>query len=530
MLERPSSQYAELLRNDFYGFIHRSFMELNPQTPFLPNWHVEVMAAKLEEVRLGKSRRLIINIPPRHLKSHAASIAFVAWVLGHTPSSRILCASYAQDLSDKLARDCRRLMMSPFYRSLFKTRLSEDRQAVADFETTAGGGRFSSSVTGGTTGRGGDLIILDDPLNANDAYSEVRREGANEWYDETLFSRLNNKESGAITLIMQRLHSADLVAHVLRKEPWDVVSFPAIATERKIFHLSTPFGTRQISRIEGDILHPERESRATLDSIRRSIGEAKFQAQYQQTPVPPGGLYVKPHWFKTYIDPPLNPDMILQSWDTASKVEHQNDFSVCTTWAVVDKHLFLIDVRREKLEFPSLKRAIEQQSALFNPDTILIEDTASGTALIQQLREDGLSNIKEVGVRGDKVMRFAAQTPKIEGGFVHLPREADWLQAYVTELSAFPNWDHDDQVDSTTNALDWFSTNGNFNALLRYYRDQAKEEERIAKGLVRIRLPPGKTYNFPVEPYQLNGGAEYDVPEEAAEILCRPRGDGVRVR
>lgn len=524
MLERTSAQYAEVLRNDFYGFIHRSFLELNPQTPFLPNWHVELMAAKLDEVRLGKTRRLIINIPPRHLKSHAASIAFVAWVLGHEPSSRILCASYAQDLSDKLARDCRRLMNSQFYRALFKTRLSDDRQAVADFETTAGGGRFSSSVTGGTTGRGGDLIILDDPLKANDAYSEVRREGANEWYDDTLFSRLNNKEDGAIVLIMQRLHAADLVAHVLRKEPWDVVSFPAIATERKVFHLSTPFGARRIFRNEGDILHGERESRATLDVIHRSLGEAKFQAQYQQTPVPPGGIYVKPHWFKTYNVAPTDADMIIQSWDTASKVEDRNDFSVCTTWAVVDKHLFLIDVCRKKLEFPDLKRAIEQQNAIFNPDTILIEDSASGTGLIQQLREDGLSNISAVSVRGDKEMRFAAQTPKIEGGFVHLPREAPWLQAYVTELTAFPNWDHDDQVDSTTNALDWFATNGNFNALLRYYTDLAKEEGRIKNGMVRVKLPPGSTFNFPVEPYQLNGGAEYDVSEEAAVILCRVGG------
>lgn len=528
MLERTSSQYAELLRNDFCGFIHRSFLELNPQTPFLPNWHIELMAAKLEDVRLGKTRRLIINIPPRHLKSHAASIAFVAWVLGHTPSYRVLCASYAQDLSDKLARDCRRLMTSQFYRSLFKTRLSDDRQAVADFETTAGGGRFSSSVTGGATGRGGDLIILDDPLKANDAYSEVRREGVNEWYDDTLFSRLNSKEDGAIILIMQRLHSADLVAHVLKKEPWDVVSFPAIATERKVFSLYTPFGVRQICRNEGDVLHRERESRATLDGVRRSLGEAKFQAQYQQTPVPPGGIYVKPHWFRTYIEPPPSPDMIFQSWDTASKIEDRNDFSVCTTWAAVDKHLFLIDVRREKLEVPDLKRAIEHQNALFNPGTILIEDSASGIGLIQQLREDGLSNIKAVPVSGNKEMRFAAQTPKIEGGFVHLPKEADWLQAYITELTAFPNWEHDDQVDSTGNALEWFATHSNFRAMLKYYSGQAIEEDRIRNGMVRVKLPPGKTFNIQVEPYQLNGGAVYVVPEEAAEILCR--AGGVRVR
>jgi hypothetical protein len=160
----PANLYADLLRHDLCAFIHRSFLELNPQNPFHSGWHIEVIAAKLEEVRRGRCKRLIVNVPPRHLKSHAISIAFPAWILGHEPSKEILSITYGQDLSDNLARESRKLMMSDFYQGLFDTRLSKDREAVSDYETTAGGCRLSTSVRGAITGRGADIIIIDDPL------------------------------------------------------------------------------------------------------------------------------------------------------------------------------------------------------------------------------------------------------------------------------------------------------------------------------------------------------------------------------
>ena len=231
MATTPSTMYTEILRHDFNAFVHRAFLELNAGTTYRSNWHQEVLAAKLEDVRHGRCRRLIINIPPRHLKSHTASIAFPAWLLGHNPTQQILTVSYAQDLSDKLARDSRALMTSPFYEALFGTRLSPDRQSVGDFETTKGGHRYSTSVGGVLTGRGADIIIVDDPLKADDALSDLRRTGVNEWYDNTLRSRLNSQDTGAIIIVMQRLHADDLVAHVQEHETWEVVSFPALAEE-----------------------------------------------------------------------------------------------------------------------------------------------------------------------------------------------------------------------------------------------------------------------------------------------------------
>src|SRR5258705_7330497 len=215
MRELLPREYEAVLRSDLGYFAERCFYQLNPQAAFLMNWHLQVIAAKLVAVREGKIRRLIINLPPRHLKSLLASIAFPAWCLGHDPSAEILCVSYAQDLADKLSRDCRRLLASDWYQRLFPTRLAPRHQAVPEFETTAQGSRVATSVGGVLTGRGADLIVIDDPLKPEEALSQTPRQAANEWYDHTLYSRLNDKLSGAIVLIMHRLHEDDLAGHIL---------------------------------------------------------------------------------------------------------------------------------------------------------------------------------------------------------------------------------------------------------------------------------------------------------------------------
>src|SRR5258708_2544751 len=267
-----AAEYQVILRQDLMSFIERSFYELNPQTWLMLAPHLEVIATKLEACRRGKIRRLIINLPPRSLKSHGASIAFPAWLLGHNPAVHIICASYGQDLPDKFARDSRRIMTSSWYRALFPTRLAE-RQAVHDFTTTRQGTRMATSVGGVLTGRGADLIIIDDPLKPDEALSESRRKAVNEWYDHTLVSRLNDKAQGCIIIIMQRLHQDDLVGHVLEQEAWEVLSFPAIAEADEPHLIESPLGRRFFERRVGDILHSERESATTLAQIRETIGE-----------------------------------------------------------------------------------------------------------------------------------------------------------------------------------------------------------------------------------------------------------------
>jgi hypothetical protein len=241
-----ADEYRAILRNDLATFIERSFYEINPQTDFIPGQYIELLAPTLEKCRTGKTKRLIINLPPRTLKSIVANVVFPAWLLGHEPGKQIICASYGQDLADKHALDCRKLMASAFYRSLFPgTVLSRDKQSVNDFLTTNQGFRLSTSVGGPLTGRGADIIILDDVMKPEDALSEARRKSGNEWYRTTLLSRLNNKRDGVIIVVMQRLHEDDLVGNLLESgEDWEVLSLPAIAKCDERYLIESPLGNR----------------------------------------------------------------------------------------------------------------------------------------------------------------------------------------------------------------------------------------------------------------------------------------------
>jgi predicted phage terminase large subunit-like protein len=329
-------------------------------------------------------------------------------------------------------------------------------------------------VGGILTGRGADYIIIDDPMKPNEALSDILRRGANQWFDNTLFSRLNDKRTGRIMLIMQRLHEDDLVGHVLEREDWEVLSFAAVAEHYEEFAIENPYGTRRFARQAGDVLHPEREPLATLKGIRQTLGEYNFASQYQQAPAPLGGGMVKTEWFKRYTtkERPEHFDQIIQSWDTANKVSELADYSVCTTWGVKDRHLYLLDVLRKRMDYPELKRAVHQQAQLHGATVVLIEDRASGTQLIQELKAEGLHAVTSFAPEGDKVMRLHAQTATIENGFVHLPREASWLAEYLHELTTFPNAKYDDQADSTSQALAWIKQAPPEHAVSRYYRWQ----------------------------------------------------------
>lgn len=470
------NEYLAVLRNDFFAFIERSFYQLNPDAQFIPNWHIEVIASELDRCLRGETKRLIICVPPRSLKSHCASVAFPAWLLGHKPSTQIICASYAQDLADKLALDCRSLMNSDWYGKVFSTRLSTQRQAVSEFMTEAQGVRLATSVGGVLMGRGGDFIIIDDPLKPDEAVSDARRDAVNEWYQSTLYSRLNNKATGCIIIIMQRLHEDDLVGHVLQHGDWKVLRFPAIAVEDETHVIRTYDHTRTVHRPAGQALHPERESLEILQDIRCNQGEYNFSGQYQQEPTPRGGGLVKLAWFKTYKvgEQPAKFDLVFQSWDTAVKATQLSDYSVCTTWGMKNQNLYLLHVLRRRMEYPDLKRAVWDQAVRFKATTILIEDKSSGTELIQELKLDGLHGLTPYEPNGDKIMRMHSVTSTIENGFVHLPDEADWLDEYRLELESFPDGNYDDQCDSTSQALNWVKAGWGFDHFVRLMKSQAE--------------------------------------------------------
>jgi predicted phage terminase large subunit-like protein len=381
-------------------------------------------------------------------------------------------------------------MTSPWYRQIFRTRLAPHRQAVQEFVTTRQGYRLATSTGGVLTGRGADIILIDDPLKPEEALSEAQRQAANEWYDHTLYSRLNDKRSGAIVIIMQRLHEDDLVGHVFAQEHWEVLSFPAIAEANEVHEIETTWGPRCFTRHRGEALHPDREPLETLEHIRRTIGEYNFAGQYQQSPAPLGGGMVKAEWFKRYRENerPQRFERIVQSWDTANKATELSDFSVCTTWGVSGKHLFLLGVFRRRLEYPALKRAVREQQSLFDATEVLIEDKASGTQLIQELIADGCYGITRYQPTIDKVMRLHAQTAVIDNGFVHIPETAPWLAEYLHELTVFPKGKHDDQVDSTAQFLDWFKRPFPGQAFYELMRMQAERCRNPQKERERHRV------------------------------------------
>jgi predicted phage terminase large subunit-like protein len=279
---------------------------------------------------------------------------------------------------------------------------------------------------------------------------------------------------------MQRLHEDDLVGHILGKDPWKLVCLPAIAEEDETHVIQTPYRTRRFVRRAGEALHPERESLKILDRLRNALGEYDFAGQYQQAPAPLGGGMVEAEWFKTYTaaDDPQNFEMVFQSWDTANKPTELSDYSVCTTWGIREKHVYLLHLFRKRLGYPDLKRAVREQAEAFSPSTILIEDRASGTQLIQELISEGMHAVKRYDPRPDKITRMNTVTSTIENGFVHIPDKAAWLGEYLHELTGFPKGKYDDQADSTSPALDWFKREcmSPRHGLFDFYR---RENERM---------------------------------------------------
>ena len=443
-------------RKDFVSFVGKMFHVLNPSATFQMNWHICAIAHALEQVRLGKINRLIITVPPRSLKSMMCSVALPAFTLGHDPTKHLIVVSYSADLAIKHGNDFRTVVNSAEYHGIFPgMRISAMKNTQTEVVTTLNGFRLAISVDGTLTGRGGDIIVIDDPIAALAALSQKSRDHVVDWYFNTLLSRLDDKQNGAIVLVMQRLHEDDLAGVLLRgSDEWTVLSLPAIAENDE----EIPIGNGQLHfRRADEVLHPEREPREVLESLRAQLGPEIYSAQYQQRPVPPGGGTIKRAWIRRYDQLPQS-GLIIQSWDVANKQGEENDYSVCTTWLIHENRYYLIDVLRGRFDFPILRRKVSEQAKLHKASQILIEDAGFGTALIQELKT--AFSVIAVKPEYDKKIRIAIQAAKFENGQVFFPKEASWLRDLEAELFAFPSGRHDDQVDSISQALGHKSPSG----------------------------------------------------------------------
>lgn len=448
MKRNPAELLAAARRMHFPIFLLKVFETLHPDLPPLElDLPIKAMCHALTEVHSGNVLRQIITVPPRHLKSIMSTVAFVAWTLGHNPSQQVIVAYYGLTLARHHGRLFRKVMESKWYQRDFPgTKI--DSASALELTTTAGGGRRAVSVDGALTGLGADIIIIDDAMKANDARSQVMCDTTRAWFDTTLSSRINDKRSGKIISIQQRLSQADLTAYLQDKD-FAELKLPAIAEKDELI----PIGNGQFhTRKTGDLLSPKRENAETLARIKREMGPVAFSAQYQQDPVAPEGNLIQMHWFGSYDVAPERHEFlkVFQSWDTGMSAQPTSDYSVCTTFGFhrVERKWYMLDVFRQRLDYPDLKRAVIRLHSQWKADRVLIEHAGSGMSLWQEFRAS--RSLRPIMVRPatSKEERFTGCLGEVEAGLILLPNDAPWIEAFRSEIRAFPYGRHDDQVDS----------------------------------------------------------------------------------
>jgi predicted phage terminase large subunit-like protein len=451
---KTERQMADVVyRNSFGAFCHAAFEVLNPAQRLVPNWHIVAVCYAIEQMVAGESeKRLVLNQPPRTLKSYIVSVCLPAWVLGRDPGARIICASYSEDLAHKFSRDCRALMESPLYKRVFSTRLNPKKSTESEFETTGRGYRLATSVGGTLTGRGGDILIIDDPIKANDANSQVALTGADEWFHNTALSRLDSADS-LVLVTMQRLHEKDL-SGILIERGWRSLVLPAIATETRTYVIGKD---EAYTRPVGQLLQPERDSQAALEVKKHEIGSRLWAAQYQQNPTPAEGNVIKAAWLARYDFPPAERRFrrVVLACDPAGKPGAHNDYTAIIICGFGTKPMHLLHVARGHWSVLQMHDRITTLAREWHVDFVIIEDTSSGMGLIQLLREDPSLNVKGLQPKANKEVRMSRHEGIFEAGNILLPKEAPWLADFEAELLAFPNGRYDDQVDALLLFLDW---------------------------------------------------------------------------
>jgi len=396
---------------------------------------------------------LIVNMPPRHTKSEFASTLLPAWMIGREPKLKIIQTTHTGELAVRFGRKAKTLIDSPEYQEIFQTRLREDSQAAGRWETAQGGEYFAAGVGGAITGRGADLLIIDDPHSEQDAMNITALERAYEWYTSGPRQRL--QPGGKIVCVMTRWNTKDLTGILLKNqsEPksdqWDIVEFPAIMPS-------------------GKPVWPEYWKLDELESVKASLSLGKWNAQWMQNPTSEEGAILKREWWKDW-DKDYIPRLehVIQSYDTAFMKKETADYSAITTWGIFRENedspaqLLLLDAVKDRFEFPELRRVAKEQYDYWQPETVLVEAKASGLPLTYELRNMGIPVINYTPSRGnDKHTRVNSVAPLFESGNIWAPLSKQFAQEVIEECAAFPYGDHDDLVDSTTQAVMRFRQGG----------------------------------------------------------------------
>ena len=451
--EYRASLLREEAQEDFLKFVHTMW------PGFINGRHHKVMARKFQEIASGKIKRLIINMPPRHTKSEFASYMLPAWFLGKYPNKKIIQTSNTAELAVGFGRKVRNLVGSEQYSKIFpNVNLRQDSKAAGRWSTNKDGEYFAIGVGGTVTGKGADLLIIDDPHSEQEAalasgdpsvFDKVY-----EWYTSGPRQRL--QPGGSIVVVMTRWAKRDLTGRIIQSsldkdgnDEWEVIDFPAILPSDKP-------------------LWPEFWKLEELEALRSELPAAKWNAQYQQNPTSEEGAIVKREWWKIWEkDDPPRCEFVIQSWDTAFLKTERSDYSACTTWGVFymnenseDAHIILLDAFKKRMEFTELKQKAFNHYKEWEPDAFIVEAKASGAPLIFELRAMGIPVQEFTPSRGnDKMVRINSVADLFASGKVWAP-STRWADELIEEMAAFPNSDHDDLVDSATQALIRFRKGG----------------------------------------------------------------------
>ena len=445
-LKLSEKRKQSTVSNDFMAFVKAMW----PQ--FIEGSHHKIIAKKFNALAEGKIKRLIINMPPRHTKSEFASFLLPSWMVGRRPDLKIIQTTHTTELAIRFGRKAKTLIDSPEYQSVFKTTLREDSKAAGKWETAQGGEYYAAGVGSAITGRGADLLIIDDPHSEQDALNASALERAYEWYTSGPRQRL--QPGGAIILVMTRWNMKDLTGMLLKSQKeiksdkWEIIEFPAIMPS-------------------GKPVWPEYWKLEELESVKASLSLGKWNAQWMQNPTAEEGSIIKREWWKVW-NKDYMPQLhhVIQSYDTAFLKKETADYSAITTWGIFypdpdsPAHLILLDSVKERLEFPELRKKALEQYKYWNPETVIVESKASGLPLTYELRKMGIPVINYTPSKGnDKHARVNAVAPIFESGMIWAPDEK-FAEEVVEECAAFPYGDNDDLVDSTTQAVMRFRQGG----------------------------------------------------------------------
>ena len=465
MNQWENKKSTQKVQSDFMSFVKHVWPD------FIEGKHHKKIAEKFNRIASGKIKRVIINMPPRHTKSEFASYLLPAWLVGRNPKLKIIQSTHNTELAVRFGRKTKNLMDSAEYKQVFETRLKEDSQAAGKWETEQGGEYYAAGVGSAITGRGADLLIIDDPHSEQDALNMQALERAYEWYTSGPRQRL--QPGGTIVLVMTRWHQKDLTGALIKaqKEPkadqWELIEFPAILPS-------------------GKPCWPEYWKLEDLQAVKATLPGSKWNSQYMQNPTSEEGALIKREWWQDWDADDL-PALrhVIQSYDTAFMKKSSADYSAITTWGVFQKDedsgpcLMLIDAWKGRVEFPELKRIALEQYGYWQPETVIVESKASGLPLTYELRKQGIPVINFSPSKGnDKHTRVNSVSPLFESGKIWAPTHMEFAQDVIEECAAFPYGDHDDLVDSMTQAVMRFRQGGLIEHPEDYKEDQGPRKAK----------------------------------------------------